>query len=283
MANKSYFKVDPKTPFRIEKYAKIIQDTQREHHKKWGQRMAAGYNKIVKDWSSDVRPYFRSITKYFKATNNVFVYVYIEGSEDAKMVFNMLDHGAKRGQVVKAPQGGAATEQEDINPMKKLPTAPPPRVYPRLGKIGFVHTDESRESQKAWDAYNAKLEAGQRASTKTAKKTQGPGRTRKGTRLGIQRYIARTKRDGSYTGAGRAASATPKKSTSRPDQAWRGHGQPKSIKLGRIYARRWSWQLRGLIQGKNMGMGLQIWGPNMSQERVTYQAWQEVFEKTRKV
>ena len=277
--NKNYFRVATKRSINFKQFEKIVQDAQRDVHRKWAHRMAAGYNKIVASWSEGVRPHFVGIPRYMKATNNVFAYVYIKGTKKQKMIFYNLDHGARRGQTVSAGPGTESTAEEKMMAQSKkglqqVP-APPPGPKPK-----FVMTEtgeQSEEYKKAiipWNKHNKELRKWQQLASKAQKKKQkqtaGPGRTKKGSRLGPTPYTPRTNKRGGYSGPGYSASANPAKSRNRSgsDSAWRGRGQPKKMKLKPIAARRWSWRLRGLVNGKKIQNAEEIWGQNMSQKYV---------------
>lgn len=261
-SDKSYFKQDPRRKFSPKKYEKIFQDTQREVHKQWAIRMAAGFSKIVADWDSKVKPSFKSNHRYMTATNRVFTYVYMNGSEDAKMIFRMLDFGATRGQTVTAGPGTEPTSEDSVG--KKAIYVPRATYGP--APIGSYVSAKDKERRRIKSEEDKLIKASSKRKKKTKKKPPKPGRTRPGSRLKTWPYTARTSKSGSFGGAGYSASVK------KPE---RGHGQPKKMKLKPISARRWSWRLRTLIQGKNFPYAQAIWGINMSQDYVVRKGYRD--------
>lgn len=272
MGNKNYFSVSTKGGILdFKQYAKIVQEEQKKIHQEWGQRMADGFNKIVKDWAPKARPYFQSIPRYVKATNNIFVYIYIRGTPKQKLIFDIIDHGAPRGQWVTAGAGISVAE-DNIAP--KAPQKPPPKVFYKFGAGGIPipnpAADESRRIHAEYEAEIARIN-----SIVSGIERAGPGRTKPMSRLGPTPYTPRTHKSGSYGGPGYSASANPKKShqgggRSKGDSAWRGRGQPKRMKLKPISARRFSLRLRFLIKGRAWPHAVDIWGSkaSMMQENI---------------
>lgn len=265
----NYFRSATKGFLDFTKYEKIVREEVRAVHVKWGERMVAGYNKIVASWSPEVRPHFQTITRYYKSTKNVFVYVYIRGTPKAKLIFDMIDHGATRGQTVTAGPGIARTKEEEAV-LKNYREPPSPITYPSKPS-GSKPVTAGTAAWRAWSKYekDTKLtdervkKSRARAKTAEQKRGAGPGRTKKGSRLGPTHYTPRTNKGGSYHGAGYSASANPAKSRNRgatSDSNWRGRGQPKKMKLKPIKARRYTLRLTWLIKGRAWPHAEEIWG-----------------------
>ena len=263
----SYFRHVTKSAFDFKQFEEIVRTEVRAVHVKWGEQMAAGYNKIVADWSTEVRPHFQAITRYFRATGNVFVYVYIRGTPKQKMIFNMIDHGAKRGQWVEAGAGLPRTsEEEDV--LKNYRKAPKAISFPTKPR---GEKPVAWRKEPAWVKYDKEVERAQKQTQRSAKRAKkkkqtgrGPGRTKKQSRLGPTPYTPRTTKGGSYRGPGYSASANPAKSRNRgatSDSSWRGRGQPKRMKLKPIKARRWTLRLTWLVKGRAWPHAEEIWGP----------------------
>ena len=155
-SQKNYFKVDTQRSFDFKQFEEIVRTEVRAVHVAWGKRMADGYNKIVASWSPETRPYFQSITRYIRATKNVFVYVYIRGTPRQKLIFDMIDHGAKRGQTVTAGAGIARTKAEEavLKNYRKAPEAitfptKPPGAKPVAWRKDPAWVKHAKDTEKA--------------------------------------------------------------------------------------------------------------------------------------
>lgn len=266
----SYFKIDTQRSFDFKQFEEIVRREVRAVHVAWGQRMADGYNKIVADWSPKTRPHFQAITRYYRATGSVFVTVYIRGTPRQKMIFHNIDHGARRGQTVTAGAGYADAvtpdSQASVNPRATVMPNPPVGGAPFYSGAGPLPRGY-RKQMALWKKHQKAMDRAQQQISSSAqrqkKRRPGPGRTRKGSRLGPTPYTPRTNKSGGYRGAGYSASANPPKSRGRggSDSAWRGRGQPKKMKLKPIAARRYTVRLRWLIRGRSWPWAEEIWGP----------------------
>lgn len=279
MANKSYFKTKKRLAFGpVEK--KVIA-AQKKNFDYYARALEDGYNKIVKDWDSSVRPRFKGETKYDSAKGTIYVRVRITGTDKAKKVFKWLDFGTKAHTVTAGP--GVAHDPAQVDISRGYPSlVAPTRPY----KPAEVH-DGSPGRKAVWDQYRREeetykqeqkiyLRAVKQSAKRTAKRKRegGPGRTKRGSRLGPQKYTTKTGTRGRLGGPGQS-SGTPKKTTGmRPKgghSQWRGWGQPKTIKLKGTQARGWTTGLRLYVAGETGGIHVakKIWGKGMDLKSIT--------------